>query len=498
MDIVRHASIGFLAPVFFVTAGFAVTLDVVSTSPLLLFGLIGLAMVGKIVGTMLFYSLTGFGWREGLTLGAGMNGRGAVEIIIAQIGLTMGVISQEIFSILVFMAITTTATVPFSLKWCVDWLQRRGELVRSDDDRKGVLILGAGPTARRLGVILADSQPVWIVDQNPDQCALAEAEGLEVVRGNTLDEEVLSQAHASEARHVIAMTRNGEVNVLAAQLAKTEFLVPEIHVLDSGGLEGHKTLLEHIGGTTAFGGTVNLSDWDYFADHSEIEQFGIPIAPGLSTGSNFDKLQRGQQTLPLAVRRGEKHLPFHSGLRLQKEDRLIVLQLAQPEESTYDRFDWLVSQSPIVDVDSALSLDGLFTMAAESMAPRLEIDKDRLADLFHNREASTSTVLLPGLAVPHVSVDGSGMFELFIVRCRDGIRFPQQDDPVRAAFVLASSSDERTFHLRTLSAIAQIIQGSDFERNWLSAPDEAALRELLLRAKRKRLPAEPEPPWASG
>ena len=47
--------------------------------------IIAIATFGKILGTMLFYIPTGHGWREGLTVGAGMNGRGAVEIIVAQI-----------------------------------------------------------------------------------------------------------------------------------------------------------------------------------------------------------------------------------------------------------------------------------------------------------------------------------------------------------------------------------------------------------------------------
>ncbi|NNE36231.1 MAG: cation:proton antiporter, partial [Rhodothermales bacterium] len=160
MGVVRDASIGFLAPIFFVTAGFAVSLDVFRTDLALLVGVVGLASIGKIVGTALFYLPTGHGWREGLTIGAGMNGRGAVEIIIAQIGLTMGLITQEVFSILVFMAIFTTATVPVFLKWGTEWLRRRGELVRTDDERSGVLIIGGGSVARATGRLLARSQPV--------------------------------------------------------------------------------------------------------------------------------------------------------------------------------------------------------------------------------------------------------------------------------------------------------------------------------------------------
>ncbi|HMB93111.1 MAG TPA: cation:proton antiporter, partial [Rhodothermales bacterium] len=248
--LVRDASLGFLAPIFFVTAGFAVSLDVFSTNLGLLVAIVGLATVGKIVGTMLFYLPTGHGWREGLTIGAGMNGRGAVEIIVAQIGLSMGLISQDIFSILVFMAIATTATVPLFLKWGVAWLRRRGELVSSGDERQGVLILGAGPTARALGSILQRTQPVWLVDRNPEHCLRARDMDLQVVQGNALDEEVLSQAQAAHVRHFIALTENAEVNVLAAQTAKTVFLVPELHVLSTSPTGGNLDMLDHIGGTT--------------------------------------------------------------------------------------------------------------------------------------------------------------------------------------------------------------------------------------------------------
>jgi Kef-type K+ transport system membrane component KefB len=197
MGAVRDASIGFLAPIFFVTAGFSVSLDVFLIDPGTLALIVGLATIGKIAGTALFYLPTGNGWREGLTVGAGMNGRGAVEIIVAQIGLSMGLIDQNIFSILVFMAIFTTATVPVFLKWGAAWLRKRGELVRSDEERDGVLIVGAGPTARTLARLLAQTQPVWLIDSNKEHCAFAASEGLHTLEGSALNEQVLSDARAS-------------------------------------------------------------------------------------------------------------------------------------------------------------------------------------------------------------------------------------------------------------------------------------------------------------
>ncbi len=52
-----------------------------------------------------------------LSFGAGLNARGAIQIIIATIGLSFGVISQEIFSLIIIMAIVTSIMAPFMLRW---------------------------------------------------------------------------------------------------------------------------------------------------------------------------------------------------------------------------------------------------------------------------------------------------------------------------------------------------------------------------------------------
>lgn len=487
MDLVRDASIGFLAPVFFVTAGFAVSLDVFSTDLGLLTGVIVLATIGKIAGTALFYLPTGYGWREGLTIGAGMNGRGAVEIIVAQIGLAAGLITQEIFSILVFMAIFTTATVPVLLKAGVDWLRRRGELVRSDRERRGTLIVGAGPTARALGRMLAPSQPVWVVDRNREQCALAEADGLQVVCGSALDEQVLGEADAARVRHFIALTPNAEVNALAARLARTVFYVPDVALQATRDDDEHAALLAHLHASTVFGRAVDVLDWDYRLDHGLAEWTTLTLERARTPASLFQELQAYQPSLPLLVHRGEERLPLHSGLALQAGDRVVLYQLAEAAGFHFDRFDRLVAQCPVLDISREVTADAFFELVAAALAPSFDQDADALASRFRTREAMSSTVLLPGLAIPHVMIEGTGRFEVLIARCREGIKFPGQDERVYAAFVLMGTEDERNFHLRALSAVAHIVQNDAFERDWLLARDAEALRKLILGATRRRL-----------
>ncbi|WP_224338158.1 cation:proton antiporter [Haloprofundus halobius] len=132
-SVIYDLAIGFFAPIFFVTVAFQITLDVFTQNLGLLVLLVGIAFVGKIVGSWLFALPTNLTSREGLVIGFGMNGRGTVEIIIASIGLSNGIIDQGLFSILVFLAMFTTSLVPVTVKWGVDWLDRSGELVYTQD-----------------------------------------------------------------------------------------------------------------------------------------------------------------------------------------------------------------------------------------------------------------------------------------------------------------------------------------------------------------------------
>ena len=120
------------------------------------------------------------------------------------------------------------------------------------------------------------------------------------------------------------------------------------------------------------------------------------------------------------------------------------------------------------------------------------MDAETLADRFVEREDSSSTVILPGLAIPHLTLNGEGRFAILLARCREGIRFPGQPERVHAVFVLAGTPDERNFHLRALAAIARLAQAPDFEPQWLTAQDAEALRQIVLRSPRQRLadPAE--------
>jgi nucleotide-binding universal stress UspA family protein len=66
-------------------------------------------------------------WREALALGCGMNARGSSEVIVATIGLTMGVLNRELFTTIVAMAVVTTMSMPPMLRWALARVPMRKE-----------------------------------------------------------------------------------------------------------------------------------------------------------------------------------------------------------------------------------------------------------------------------------------------------------------------------------------------------------------------------------
>jgi Kef-type K+ transport system membrane component KefB/nucleotide-binding universal stress UspA family protein len=110
---------GFLAPIFFASPGLKVNLLQLFVPQTFLIGLVVLAVacLGKFLGVYLASRVAGLGHWEGLALGSGMNARGAMEIIVATIGLSLGVLNQSMYSIIVMVAIVTSLMAPPLLRW---------------------------------------------------------------------------------------------------------------------------------------------------------------------------------------------------------------------------------------------------------------------------------------------------------------------------------------------------------------------------------------------
>jgi Kef-type K+ transport system membrane component KefB len=109
---------GFFVPIFFVSIGLSVNLSAITGSAWLFAIVISIiAILSKILGSGGGARLSGFSWLESLQLGIGMVSRGEVGLIVAAFALSSGLLSQENFSIAVFMVIIATLVTPPLLRY---------------------------------------------------------------------------------------------------------------------------------------------------------------------------------------------------------------------------------------------------------------------------------------------------------------------------------------------------------------------------------------------
>jgi Kef-type K+ transport system membrane component KefB len=108
-------AMGFLAPIFFAGIGLEFQFSSIQNYPLL-FAIIAVSFLSKIIGGYIGGRFARLNHKVSLALGIGLNARGIMELVIANIAYKAGIINTEIFSMLVIMGLITTLSTPFLLK----------------------------------------------------------------------------------------------------------------------------------------------------------------------------------------------------------------------------------------------------------------------------------------------------------------------------------------------------------------------------------------------
>ena len=104
-------------PIFFVNIGLQANGRQLGNEILFLVVIVVVAILTKVGGCFIGTRLTGFSNLESLRVGTGMISRGEVGLIIAGVGLSRGIIAQEIFSVMVIMVLVTTMVTPIFLRY---------------------------------------------------------------------------------------------------------------------------------------------------------------------------------------------------------------------------------------------------------------------------------------------------------------------------------------------------------------------------------------------
>ena len=163
----------FLSPLYFGAAGLRVDLAQLDRLPVLVsfLAVTVVAVASKFGGSALGARGAGLSWREGAALGIGLNGRGALQVILATGGLAVGVFDQAGYTVLILVSIVTSTLTPPFLRLVVrDWrgsaeeqarLEREEELERNVVVRADRLLLpiGGGPSALAVTEVLHCAWP---------------------------------------------------------------------------------------------------------------------------------------------------------------------------------------------------------------------------------------------------------------------------------------------------------------------------------------------------
>jgi amino acid transporter/mannitol/fructose-specific phosphotransferase system IIA component (Ntr-type) len=192
------------------------------------------------------------------------------------------------------------------------------------------------------------------------------------------------------------------------------------------------------------------------------------------------KIDRESAIVYLVKRIASKHIK-RTGL----EDELKQIAIER-DDITPDRFDRLINNCTILDLDQEMNAKSFFKLLAEKLESKISIKQEELYKLFISRERESTTVIKPGLAIPHIIIDGKDIFEVALIRSKAGIIFSELQKPVNTAFVLIGSPDQRNYHLRALMFVAHIVSEDDFEKRWFDAKNPEQLRDIVLLSKRKR------------
>ena len=160
--------------------------------------------------------------------------------------------------------------------------------------------------------------------------------------------------------------------------------------------------------------------------------------------------------------------------------------IKERDEIVEDRFDTLINKAFVLDCNESLTMEELFEIISTKAAEGLNIDKKAVYASLIEREGESTTAISPTLAIPHIVIDGNKKFTVILARCKKGIKFSETASSIKTIFALIGTKDERNFHLRALSAIAQVVQDKDFEKNWIKAKSIEDLKDSVLLVNRKR------------
>ena len=192
-----------------------------------LFTVLALMFIVRPINVWLCTWNSGLNWRQKLFV-CWIAPRGIVSASVSSLFAILltqrGINGGDSIKALVFLTIILTVFVQgLTARWVAQLLRV------TSTKATGAVIVGSNPLSRLIARLFQErGESVVIIDTNPEACKLAEEENIPIFLSSALDTNVLEEAGLSSIGTFLAMTSNGEVNLVLAQRAAEEFQPPRV------------------------------------------------------------------------------------------------------------------------------------------------------------------------------------------------------------------------------------------------------------------------------
>ncbi|XGV97063.1 MAG: cation:proton antiporter [Leptolyngbya sp. BL-A-14] len=272
---------------------------------------------------------SGLNWRQKLFV-CWIGPRGIVSASIASlfaISLTQrGINGGDSIKALVFLTIILTVCLQaLTAQWVANLLRV------TSNAATGAVIVGCNPLSLLIARLLTErDEPVTFIDTAPDARQKAEQENHRIFISSALDAEVLEEAGLSHVGTFLAMTNNGEVNLVIARQAAEEFRPPRVLAIfprDPQVSGTNKAASEEPKIQQAFTSQITLKAWNEFITDGAVKLGETVLREDAieSQQTHLQVLITAGTLLPVLIERQGNLTVFPANESFQVDDRLIYL-----------------------------------------------------------------------------------------------------------------------------------------------------------------------------
>jgi Trk K+ transport system NAD-binding subunit len=262
-------------------------------------------------------------WRQKIFL-AWIAPKGIVSASVASLFAILltekGINGGDAIKALVFLTILMTVFFQgLTARWVANWLKI------TSNNNEGAVIIGCNPLGRFMGRLYQQlGESVVMIDTDPEACRKAEADNLTVFQSSALDPEVLTEAGIESMGTFLALTNNGEVNIVLAQRAIEEFQPPKVLAAYS---KNNSTENNSKKIAQALIPQLQIKTWNTYIDDAQIklgrttleeDDFYFKLA-------HLQALIRAGEMLPLLIKRQSGLQVAVAGEEWQMKDEIYYL-----------------------------------------------------------------------------------------------------------------------------------------------------------------------------